>query len=229
MTNTVALIPARAGSKSVPNKNIAEVGGVPLVGRAIQQAQNTPEVVRIIVSTDGEEIAKVAQEYGAEVQWRPGHLAEDSSLVIDAIRHHFEVLVKEDAKPDVMVLLEPTTPLRKPQHISECIQKLINENLDTVATFREGDLNPHRAWLLDDAGKPSTFMEGATPWLPRQALPAVYQLAGAVYAFRPELIEDDTPSLLFGKTGAVIISKKDGIDIDDPIDLDLVRLIAEKE
>lgn len=229
MTKTTALIPARAGSKSVPNKNIAEVGGIPLIGRAIQQAQNTPEIDRIIVSTDGEEIARVAETFGAEVQWRPAHLAEDSSLVIDAIRHHLDVLEQENKTPDVMVLLEPTTPLRKHEHISECIQKLINENLDSVATFREGDLNPHRAWVLDEKGTPSTFLENATPWLPRQALPSVYQLAGAVYAFRPAKLEKNTQSLLYGKTGAVIISKKDGIDIDDLIDLELVRLIASKE
>jgi CMP-N-acetylneuraminic acid synthetase len=91
-----------------------------------------------------------------------------------------------------------------------------------VATFHEAELNPHRAWKIED-GRPVVFLPGAVPWLPRQKLPRAYQLNGAVYAFRIDGLREDTPSLLFGKSGAVVLPKNRAYDIDDEIDF----LIAE--
>jgi CMP-N,N'-diacetyllegionaminic acid synthase len=214
----VALIPARAGSKSIPRKNLALVGGRSLLGRAIDQAKGCAEIDRIVVSTDGAEIAAAAREAGAEVHDRPATLADDTALVINAIRHAQKWLRAQGETAEYMCLLEPTTPLRTSDDIAACVRKIDTEALDSVATFREVDLNPHRAWRIEN-GAPRPFIDGAVPWLPRQKLPPAFQLSGSVYVWRIDGLPADSPGLLFGRTGAVIVDRARSIDIDGPIDL----------
>ncbi|MNP00883.1 hypothetical protein D3C76_926810 [compost metagenome] len=101
-------------------------------------------------------------------------------------------------------------------------------NYDSVATFRDADLNPHRAWKLEDE-KLTTFIPEVIPWLPRQKLPRAYQLNGAVYSFRINKMQEESVSLLFGTMGAVIMPKERSIDIDDEIDFLLVETLIESE
>lgn len=158
----VALIPARAGSKSIPRKNLALVGGRSLLGRAIDQAKGCAQIDRIVVSTDGADIAAAAREAGAEVHERPAALAGDTALVIDTIRHTQDWLRAQGETAEYMCLLEPTTPLRTSEDIAACVRKIDAETLDSVATFREVDLNPHRAWRIEN-GAPRPFIDGAIP------------------------------------------------------------------
>jgi CMP-N,N'-diacetyllegionaminic acid synthase len=218
----VALIPARAGSKSIPRKNLALVGGRSLLGRAIDQAKGCAQIDRIVVSTDGADIAAAAREAGAEVHERPAALAGDTALVIDTIRHAQDWLRAQREKAEYMCLLEPTTPLRTSEDIAACVRKIDTEALDSVATFREVDLNPHRAWRIEN-GAPRPFIDGAVPWLPRQKLPPAFQLSGSVYVWRIDGLPADSPGLLFGRTGAVIVDRARSIDIDGPIDLMVVE------
>jgi N-acylneuraminate cytidylyltransferase len=95
--------------------------------------------------------------------------------------------------------------------------KLIRDGFDSVATFKTAELNPHRAWALTD-GSPSTFVPGADPWQPRQKLPAAYQLNGAVYSFYADRLPVDSPALLFGRAGAIVMPPERSIDIDREID-----------
>ena len=218
----VAVVPARGGSKSVPGKNIKNLAGKPLIAWAIEAAKKTGAIDRIIVSTDDQKIAAVSSESGAEVYLRPHHLATDESLVIDALRDLIGSLRQEGENAEIMVLLEATSPLRTPGDIQACLEKLVRDGLDSVATFHEAELNPHRAWKIEDGG-PEVFIPGAVPWLPRQKLPKAYQLNGAVYAFRVDGLRGDTPSLLFGKSGAIVLPRNRAYDIDDEMDF----LIAE--
>ncbi|MBI3506471.1 MAG: acylneuraminate cytidylyltransferase family protein [Proteobacteria bacterium] len=224
----VALIPARAGSKSIPRKNLVLVGGRSLLARAIDQAKGCAEVDRIVVSTDGAEIAAAARAEGAEVLDRPAHLAGDTALVIDTIRDAQIRLRAAGETAAYMCLLEPTTPLRRAQDIADCLRKLDGEELDSVATFREPDLNPHRAWRIAD-GRPQPFIEGAIPWLPRQKLPPAYQLSGGVYAWRIDGLPADSPGLLFGRMGAIVVDRARSIDIDEPTDLLIVEALLARE
>jgi len=201
----IAVVPARGGSKSIPKKNIRPLGGRPLIAWSIEAARAVPEIDRIIVSTDDPEISRVAQASGAEVYVRPGELATDEALVIDTIRHLIEVLNGQGEPAQIMVLLEPTCPLRSSEDISRCIRQLVEGNLDSVATFKHADLNPHRAWRIVD-GKPRSFSDNVDPWQPRQKLPPAFQLNGAVYAFRADRLPQGTNALLYGRTGAVIAS-----------------------
>lgn len=222
----IAVIPARGGSKSVPYKNIKSLGGKPLIAWAIEVGKGAPEIDRVIVSTDDEKIASVARNYGAEIYWRPAHLATDDALVIDALRDLVQTLRTEGETGEIMVLLEPTCPLRSHKDVTDCLT-LLAQGKDSAATFHKAELNPHRAWSINN-GVPEVFIPGAIPWMPRQKLPEAYQLNGAVYAFHVNLLGADSRSLLVGKQGAVIIPRDRAIDIDDEIDFDIVEAIIRR-
>lgn len=223
----IGVIPARGGSKSIPDKNIRPLGDRPLIVWSIEVAKKTEEIDRIIVSTDSEKIRKIARGHGAEVYIRPAHLATDEALVIDALRDLVGTLRKESENAEIMILLEPTCPLRSIEDIRGCINLLVNGGYDSVATFKEAELNPHRAWKINN-GKPEVFIPGAIPWLPRQNLPKAYQLTGAVYAFNSNVLDKDRRSLLFGKSGAVIVPKERSLDIDDELDLEIVEILIRR-
>ncbi|MEF8789164.1 MAG: acylneuraminate cytidylyltransferase family protein [Haloarculaceae archaeon] len=216
----VALIPARGGSKGIPNKNVRPLDGKPLVGWAVDVARATDAVDRVVVSTDDERIASVAREFGAEVLDRPPELARDDSLVIETVRHAVEALSDRGETARYVAMLEPTSPLREPRDVGRCLDRLATEpELDSVATFRPAEVNPHRTWRLDEADRPEPFVPGADPWLPRQELPEAYQLNGAVYAFDVDALPEEGVSLLFGTAGAVPMPPERSVDIDTELDL----------
>jgi N-acylneuraminate cytidylyltransferase len=223
----IAVIPARGGSKSVPYKNIRPLAGKPLIVWSIEIAQNTKEIDRIIVSTDDDKIAKIAKEHHAEIYVRPAHLATDEALIIDALRDLTNTLRTEGETAAIFVLLEPTCPLRAVDDVRKCIHLLVQGGYDSVATFKEAELNPHRAWKIHNQ-EPEVFIPGAIPWLPRQKQPKAFQLNGAVYAFYSRMLEHDSISLLSGRTGSVIMPKDRSIDIDDEFDFDIVETIIRR-
>jgi N-acylneuraminate cytidylyltransferase len=223
----VAVIPARGGSKSVPGKNIRPLKGKPLLAWSIEVAREISEIDRIIVSTDDVEIAAVAKANGAEVYTRPPHLATDEALVIDALKDLLHTLSVEHKPADWVVLLEPTCPLRSAADVRECLQLIAGGIFDSIATFTNAELNPHRAWRLVE-GKPEVFIPGAIPWLPRQNLPKAYQLNGAVYIFRAALLAQESQSLLVGRLGAVLMPRDRSHDIDDSVDFTVVEALLER-
>lgn len=210
----IAVIPARAGSKSIVNKNIKPLAGKPLVAWPIDTAQKSKYIDRIIVSTDGELIKSVAEQYGAEVYLRPESLAQDESLVIDCLRDLIQRLKKENEEACYLVLLEPTSPLRSVEDVDLVIEKLLTH--DSAATFMEAELNPHRAWKVEgDMVVP--FIDGAIPWLPRQKQPEAYQLNGAVYGFHIDKLAIDGSPVLCGNIAAVKMPPERSVDIDNRI------------
>jgi len=222
----VALIPARGGSKSIPYKNLRPLGGRPLLAWPIETALATPEIDRVIVSSDDEKILDCARKYGAEAWRRPEELASDSALVADSVRHVNRRLRAEGETAEIMTLLEATSPFRTPGMIRRCLERMIEEDLDSIATFHAADVNPWRTWRIS-GGIPSPFIEGAVPWLPRQQLPEAYQLNGAVYAFRPDRLPPDSPRILFGRIGALIVAKEEVIDIDDKKDFTVAETLLQ--
>lgn len=223
----IAVIPARGGSKSVPGKNIRALGGKPLLAWSIEVARQVSEIDRVIVSTDDAEIASVGRAHGAEVYARPPHLATDQSLVIDALKDLIKTLQAEHETPEWIILLEPTCPLRTADDVRSCLNLVAEGTYDSVATFKDAELNPHRAWRLVD-GVPEVFIAGAVPWLPRQKLPKAYQLNGAVYVFRANLLAEEAKSLLVGKVGAVLMPRERSQDIDDSVDFTIVEALLKE-
>lgn len=221
----IAMIPARGGSKTIPGKNLRHLNGKPLIAWTLELASSLEEIDRVIVSTDSAEIAAVSREYGAETYSRPPELATDTALVLDAVRELAGRLQQEGDGATYGLLLEPTAPLRRKLDVRSCLQQLHRDGLDSVATFKAADLNPHRAWRIR-AGTPESFVEGTVPWLPRQQLPEAYQLSGEVYAFRLDALAMATSGMLFGRTGAVIVDGEASLDIDNERDFRLAEFIT---
>ena len=222
----IAVVPARAGSKSVPDKNIKPLAGIPLIGRSIAVAKKSKLIDRVIVSTDGKKIADVARSFDAEVYDRDESLAGDKSLVIDCLRDLISRLRHEGESAKYLVLLEPTSPLRNVDDVDNCIELV--QKFDAVATFCEAELNPHRAWKISGE-KVDTFISGAVPWLPRQMQPEAYQLNGAVYVFEIDKLPDTGSSIFFGNTGAVKMPKERSVDIDTLVDFKFAEFLIEEQ
>lgn len=137
--NIVAFIPARSGSKSIPNKNIKELGGKPLIAYSIESAINAG-IKKVIVSTDSGEYAKIAEQWGAEVMMRPSPLAKDNTSMLEVLRHE---IPKINPKPDLVLLLQPTTPLRKKNHILLAISYL-EANIEKFDSLVSVELVPEK-------------------------------------------------------------------------------------
>jgi len=222
----VGFIPARGGSSVVPKKNVRPLGGKPLLAWSIDVARAVDAIDRVVVSTDSDEIAMIARRYRAEVAERPADLATDDALVVNAIRYHLEVWRTEGSPADIVVLLEPTCPFRTAEDVRACLRRLSAGDVDSVATFTEAELNPHRAWRMESEG-PEPFVEGAVPWWPRQQLPNAYQLNGAVYAFFADRLPEESMAPLFGEVGTVFMSKERSIDIDTPFDFAVAETLLQ--
>ena len=223
----LAIIPARKGSKQLPKKNLAKIGGKSLVEIAINVAKDVKQINNILVSSDCKEIIKIAKKNNVLTSLRPKELASDNSLIIETIKYEYERL-KNHLNIDIIVLLEVTSPLRNSIHVEKCINMLIKKKLDSVATFRESDIHPHKTWQIKNNYIPKTFLKNSNPWTPRQELSRAYQLSGVAYVFKPDRIKKNSNSLLFGKQGGVIIDKKYSIDIDDNIDLELAKILIQQ-
>lgn len=228
----IALIPARGGSKGIPHKNIKPLMGKPLIGWTIDVAKQVKAIEKIVVSTDDEKISEVARQFQAEVLPRPAELAQDHSPMIDTIMNVIDDLEEKKQLDEfrIMVLLQPTSPLRSVKDITDCLELMKERGLDSVATFSEAALNPHRAWKIE-SNSPRVFIEGAVPWQQRQQLPEAYQLNGAVYAFRIKqlLKQENKMSLLFGNSGAVVMPKSRSIDIDEPLEWKMAEWLLNEQ
>lgn len=227
--NTVlAIIPARGGSKGIPGKNIRAFAGKPLIVHSIEIALNCSLVTRTVVSTDDSPIADVAIAHGAEVINRPAELASDAALVIDAIKHAVLEVEREGEAVDIVLLLEPTSPFRRTEDLEKCIQVLLDDRADSVATFTESHVSPNRLWRVSD-GVVEPYIEGAVPWLPRQRQPIAHELTGQIYGVSRKVLfeNEDSIALLLGRKYAVITPRETALDIDTELDFMMAEKIME--
>ena len=219
-----ALIPARGGSKSLPGKNLQILAGKSLLRWAVDVAKSVGAIDAVYVSTDDEAIADEGGRAGAEIAVRPPELATDASRVIDTIRHHLAAWKSTPAAPDVVVLLQPTSPLRLARDIEACLRPLSLGTHDSAATFRPCRTYPQRLWrLADDCATP--FVDGPDRWLPRQELPELYEINGAVYAFLADRLPATAGGPLFGRIAPVLMPAERSVDIDTALDLVLAETI----
>jgi N-acylneuraminate cytidylyltransferase len=190
----LALIPARGGSKSIPLKNLLMVAGKPLIAHTIEQALNSRKITRTIVSTDHEEIAAVAREFGAEVPFmRPTEFALDWSPDIDVFRHAVEWLRDHQGyEPELIVHLRPTGPVRRVELIDQAIETMLSASaVDSLRSVNRAVQTPYKMWSVDQGIlRPLLQLEGTTePYnLPRQQLPQVYWQNGYVDIVRPRTV-----------------------------------------
>ena len=221
MTETLALIPARGGSKGIPRKNIRNFAGYPLIAWSIAAASQAASVTRIIVSTDDEEIAAVAREWGAETPFlRPAELAQDQTTDLPVFEHALKWLEeREGYRPQIVVQLRPTSPIRPRDCVDEAVKILLaHEDADCVRGVVPAGQNPHKMWRFvgeDQPMKPLLQVEGiAEPYnAPRQILPPVYWQTGHIDAIRTSTIVQKK-SLTGDAIYPLVIDPRYTVDID---------------
>lgn len=206
----LAIIPARGGSKGMPRKNLRLLGGVPLLTHTIRHAQEARLVQRVVVSTEDDEIAAAARSTGAEVVIRPVELATDDSPSEAALLHVLEMLERhEQYAPDLVVLLQCTSPLRTPHDIDLALETLIKEGADSLFSASRSHF---LLWRLDE-GILHSINYDYRDRKPRQAMPEQFQESGSIYVMRPELLRK-TGNRLGGKIAVYEMSYLDSFQVD---------------
>jgi len=212
--NIVAIIPARGGSKGVPGKNIRLLAGKPLIAYTIEEAKKSKYIDRIIVSTDDKKIAYIANKYGAEVPFmRSVKFSGDNvSVIPDTVRYIVKELEKMKYEIDMIVVLQPTSPLRKAKHIDEAVQKLIMTKADWIVSISEVDQHPFRMRTLAN-DKLLPFIKDKRMFMQRQDLPKVYIMNGAIYVTTPSVLVQK--NCLFEKDfRGIVMDREAALDID---------------
>lgn len=220
----LGVIPARGGSRGIPRKNIRDFCGRPLLEWTIEAALASGVLDRLAVSTDDEEIAAAAVAAGAEVPClRPADLAGDDSGTEHAVRHLLDTLSPAGSRvPDVVIVLEPTSPARRAFHIKEAAEKFHDESVDSVASVSPVPHHylPGKILEIDSEGALSGI-GGVHPGEMihrRQELRAFYAFNGLVFSCRSRVLLEDPPTLWGGKVRAMITNPKYSIDLDEPED-----------
>jgi YrbI family 3-deoxy-D-manno-octulosonate 8-phosphate phosphatase len=221
MNKILALIPARGGSKGIPRKNIRSFAGYPLIAWSIAAARQSESVTRVIVSTDDEEIAAVAREYGAETPFlRPVELAQDKSTDLPVFEHALKFLEDvEGYRPEIVLQLRPTSPIRPRAMVDDSIRILLeHKDADCVRGVVSASQNPYKMWRFNGEGKPLNALlevDGiAEPYnAPRQVLPAVYWQTGHIDAIRISTITQKK-SLTGKVVYPLLIDPRYTVDID---------------
>ena len=221
----IAIIPARGGSKGIPNKNLAEVGGQSLVTRAVNSAIQSGVIDAVVVSSDDRNILEAAKIAGAIAVERPADLATDTAAIEDAITHALQKFSESHPTPTTLVLLQPTSPLRQASSISDAVL-LFNENgsVGSVYGVTEAEHHPYKTFIAND----STLLPvGSVEDLSRsrQELPKAYRQSGSIYVVG---VHDflASNSLFVSPVRWIEVGSEEAIDVDTPADLEAVRQAA---
>ena len=221
---------ARGGSKGVPRKNIKLLAGKPLIAYAIEVGLSIPQIDKLIVSTDDEEIAAISRKYGAEVPFiRPTELARDDSPEILSWQHAIRTVEEQFGyHVDVLVSIPATSPLRLTEDISQCIRTLVDSDADIVVTVKEAERNPYFNMLeLDESGYAHLLMRERKNFSHRQKAPVVYDMTTVAYAARASYILN-TSSILKGKVKAMVVPEERALDIDTELDFEIAEFLMNK-
>jgi len=220
--SVLAFIPARGGSKALPNKNLLLLDGKPLIDYAINVAQDTRLFDRIIVSTDSSAIAKRALSASVEVHNRPAHLSTDTSRVVDAVVHASEEL--DLSENDIVCVLQPTSPLRKASQVADAVQRTI-ETGRPVISIVECEHHPLKSFSLLN-GTIQTMFKHSDLERSRQDLPKMYRPNGAIYAASLAAIVKSM-SLIPPDALTIEMSARDSIDIDSALDFEVSEYLIQ--
>lgn len=215
--SVMAIIPARGQSKGIPRKNLLRLCGKPLVVYSIEQALACPLVNEVVVSTEDAEIGEVAKAAGAAVCWRPEELASDDSPTEDAIRH---VLATHGSSPDVVVLLQPTSPIRQPETIETCLVPVLHCGCTSSYTVREIEGFQHSLWI-----EPYSVLLSAAPRQMRQKKMRYCEENGSVYCFRTDGFSDAADRIYGRKVTQVLMHPLDSFQLDEPWQIKLFETL----
>jgi CMP-N-acetylneuraminic acid synthetase len=215
----MGVIPARGGSKSIKLKNIIKFLGRPLIEHVIESAKLSKELDKIICSTDNEQIAEIAQKNGVEIMWRPQELAMDDTPILEVLK---DIIKKSTNKPELLALLQPTSPFILPSHIDECIKKLkIDINADSIQTISTFPHNYHafNQRIVKNGYVEFCFPEERKKYYNKQTKPKHYIFGNIVVTRSTTIIEKNE---IFGfKSIAVEIPYPYAFDLDTIEDIEL--------
>lgn len=227
----VGFIFARGGSKGVPRKNIRLLAGKPLIAYAIETAFQSEFIDRIVVSTDDQEIAQVARDYGAEVPFlRPKELAQDNSPEWLAWRHAIHVLNEIDTgkQLDVFVSIPTTAPLRAVEDVDNTIKIFLESDADIVITIKKAGRHPSFNMVtLDEKNYAKLVLPLDKGITRRQDAPLVYDITTVAYVGNPKFIMESN-NIFKGKVKAAIIPEERGLDIDTELDFQFAEFLMSK-
>jgi len=217
----LGLVPARGGSKGVPGKNVRPLAGHTLLEYTARAARESGVLDRIILSTDSPEIAEAGRLAGLEVPFmRPATLAADDTPMVPVVEHALTEVSRHDCSPDIVVLLQPTSPLRRPDHIRDAVSMLRDTGADSVVTVVElpRQLSPDYVMRIEGGRLKAFLPDGARITRRQDARPA-YSRDGTVYAFRRSTIER-TGGIYGEDCRPLLIDARDSLSIDSPADWD---------
>lgn len=228
--NVLATICARAGSKGIRGKNIKVLLGKPLIGYAIDCARRSPSIGHLVISTDSDEIAAVAESFGVPVPFRrPPETATDTAAKILAIRHATEYVERNEGfRPDIVVDLDIGVPLRVPEDVESCIRLLVDHSdLDGAVTVYEAERSPYFNMVEFEGHRVRLVKQPPTPLVRRQDAPPVFSVSPSVFAYRRSGL-DEIVHLYAGRWGAHVVPRERSIDIDHELDFMLVELMLNR-
>jgi CMP-N,N'-diacetyllegionaminic acid synthase len=229
--SVLAIVPARGGSKGIKLKNLARVGGESLiqwVGRFIKDCNKSKIIDMAIVSTDHEDIAKAARAVEIQTPFvRPHQLSGDYVSDIEVLTHALIEAEKATAQEfDIVVMLQPTCPFRRTQHLTDALEKLIKEDLESVVTVSEGDSKHHPLKQLKISRGMLTYLDqGGKDIIARQQLEPLFYRNGAVYVLTRECVLKRKETI-GPNTGALVCNEK-LVNIDTPDDLLYANFLVE--
>ena len=225
LVNILGIIPARGGSKGLPGKNIKKLAGKPLIKFSIESAKQS-RINKILVTTDDKKIAKIAKSAGAEVPFlRPKSLSSDRSSIIEVVKHSLKFLKdKQSYIPDIIILLQPTSPLRNQNLIDKSISKLTRSNCTSVISVLKIKTHPYSAfWFKKNYLKP--FRKDYEKFERRQKIPSLYYPTGSVYTFWYDTLKKFNS--MYGTRIKPIIEENQ-LDIDNNFDFFLAEMTSLK-
>jgi N-acylneuraminate cytidylyltransferase len=221
---TLALIPARGGSKGLPRKNIRDLAGLPLLEHSVRLAGLCPDVSRIVVTTDDAEIASVARAAGAEVLERPAELARDDTPTWPVVRHALDAV---GGRSELVLLLEPTSPTRLPEDVAAAHALLAaHPDADGVVAVSEPRFNPIWECVTTAAdGVIEHLFAGGDRFERRQNVPRALRINGLLYLWRAEFVRRETERWLRGRHMPLEVPELRAISIDDEAELQLATAL----
>lgn len=227
----LAVVPARGGSKGLPLKNIRMLGGRPLIAWTGDCISRLPEIDRAVVSTDHDEIAGAAEACGLSAPFRrPENLSGDRIGDLEVLIHALQEMEKLDQTTyDIVVMLQPTSPLRREAHVRKTLEKLVINNLDAVWTVTASDLKLHplKQLVVEEDGSMRYYDPAGAQVITRQELKSLYHRNGAAYALtRACLLEKKS---LMGENASAVIIEDALVNIDDMADLEKAEASLKKE
>lgn len=216
------VIPARKGSKGIPNKNITLLNGIPLIEHTIKEAKKIKQIDKIIVSTDSKEVCDIAEKYDIEIKGlRPDELSNDTAVLYDVIRYEINNYKLIEDGYEVLVLLQPTSPLRRSYMIENALIKFVDENQESAVSVSEVEEHPIFMRTINSENNLVKVLDTDST-VRRQDLPKYYRVNGMIYINKIDDIVNKYVSLNDNRY-PIVIPKEYAIDIDTLEDLKIAQ------